>query len=370
MTTGTSHGYLIIADISGYTSYLSKVDLEHAEGILSDLMEVIVEHFRQVLSICKLEGDAVFANLDDLAMPGSEALLELIEETYLAFRRRRDTSQRLTTCSCRVCQLIPSLDLKFFVHHGEYILQDISGNRELVGSDVNLVHRLTKNKIAVNTGWHAYTLFTKTAFELMNLELEGLHEQIEAYEYLGTVASLSMDVHPRYEVMVATRRVVIAPEQADYKMEFDFEAPAHIVWEWLTNVDRRSQASGGHAHWSAVTRPKGRRGVGAQNHCAHGKGTTDKTMVDWLPFESYTNQNELAKIEFQEMYLFTPLEDGQRTQVEVRLRLFKPKPLWLSRIIIKILFVKVNHYLLWFKNARKIMNSAGNQPLQMAQITQ
>jgi len=368
MSTNTSHGYLIIADISGYTSYLSNVELEHSQGILSDLMEVIVERFRQVFSISKLEGDAVFANLDDLAMPGGEALLELIEDTCLAFRRRRDTSQRLTTCTCRACQLIPSLDLKFFVHHGEYMLQDISGNHELVGSDGNLIHRLTRNHIAENTGWHAYTLFTKTAFELMHLKLVGLHEQTEPYEYLGDVATLSMDVHPRYEEMLATRRFVITPEQADYKLEFDFDAPAPIVWEWLTNVDRRSQASGGHQHWSAGQRPKGRSGVGAQNHCAHGKETTDETVLDWLPFESFTRQIVSGRIEFQEMFLFTRLDNGQLTHVEVRMMFYKPKPLWLSRIIIKILFAKVNPYLPWFKDVRKIMNSAGNKPPQKVEI--
>jgi hypothetical protein len=72
MSTSTSHSYLIIADISGYTSYLSNVELEHAEGILTDMMETNVERFRQVLTISKLEGDAVLASVDDLALPIGE----------------------------------------------------------------------------------------------------------------------------------------------------------------------------------------------------------------------------------------------------------------------------------------------------------
>ena len=355
MSTRISQGYLVIADISGYTSYLSKVELEHAEGVLSDLMETIVDRFRQVLTISKLEGDAVFAYVDDLSLPNGEELLALIETTYQAFRRRRDTSQRLTSCTCRACQQIPTLDLKFFVHHGEYMVQDISGIRELVGSDVNLIHRLTKNHIAENTGWHAYTLFTKTALELMKLKLEGLHEQNETYEHLGDVPTLSMDVHLRYEEMLISQRIVIEPEQADYRLEFVFNAPAAIVWDWLTNVERRSQASGGNSQWSAVLRPQGHSGIGAQNHCAHGKGTTDETVLDWQPFESYTSQNIRGKVEFQDMYLLTPIENGQGTQVEVRVKLAKPKPLWLARMVMKIQFARENPYLIWFEGTRKLL---------------
>jgi hypothetical protein len=235
------------------------------------------------------------------------------------------------------------------------MVQDISGIRELVGSDVNLIHRLTKNHIAENTGWHAYALFTRTALELMKLKLEGLHEQNETYEHLGDIPTLSMDVHLRYEEMLISQRVVIEPEQADYRLKFDFDAPPAILWDWLTSVERRSQASGGKSHWSKVRRPQGRNGVGAQNHCAHGKGSTDETVLDWQPFESYTSQNSIGKVEFQDMYLLTPIENGQRTRVEVRVRLFKPEPLWLGRIMMKIQFARENPYLIWFEGTQKLL---------------
>ncbi|MEW5940358.1 MAG: DUF2652 domain-containing protein, partial [Chloroflexota bacterium] len=138
----TRHGYLVLADISGYTGYLAQVELEHAQEILADLLECIVERFKTALTISKLEGDAVFANVDEEKIPRPESLLELIEATYVEFRRRRDSSLRATTCACRACQSMSSLELKFFVHHGDYMVQSIAGIRELVGSDVNLIHRL------------------------------------------------------------------------------------------------------------------------------------------------------------------------------------------------------------------------------------
>ena len=35
MDAKTQHGYLVLADISGFTSYLAKVELEHANKFLN-----------------------------------------------------------------------------------------------------------------------------------------------------------------------------------------------------------------------------------------------------------------------------------------------------------------------------------------------
>mgnify|MGYP001403948190 CR=1 FL=1 len=79
MTSETEHGYLVLADISGYTSYLAQTELEHAQEILTDLLATIVDQFKQALTISKLEGDAVFANVNESNLPNGERLLELIE---------------------------------------------------------------------------------------------------------------------------------------------------------------------------------------------------------------------------------------------------------------------------------------------------
>ena len=325
MISETEHGYLVLADISGYTSYLAQVELQHAKKVLTDLLAIIVDQFKQVLTISNLEGDAVFANINETSLPNGERLLELIEGTYFAFRRRRDMCERQTTCTCRACAAIPSLDLKFFAHDGDYIIQNISGIRELVGSDINLIHLLTKNHIVEKTGWRAYTLFTEKALEHINIHPEGLHKQIESYEPLGDVSTLSMDIHPQYDEMVAANRVVIPPEEADFKLEFNFNAPPHIIWNWVMDINRRTQAIGEAGKWSAIARPSGRNGVGAKNHCAHGKGISEETIQDWRPFEYGSSMNIDGNVKCQNMYLFTPLDDSERTRVKIRLKLYKPR---------------------------------------------
>jgi hypothetical protein len=51
MNNETQHGYLVLAAISGYTSYLVGVKLTHARDILAELLNLIVEHFKPFLSL-------------------------------------------------------------------------------------------------------------------------------------------------------------------------------------------------------------------------------------------------------------------------------------------------------------------------------
>lgn len=86
MTSKTEHGYLVLADISGYTSYLARVELKHAQEILTDLLATIVEQFKQAPTISKLEGNAVSA----VRVPMNGAVLAQRTTVCMAreFRRR------------------------------------------------------------------------------------------------------------------------------------------------------------------------------------------------------------------------------------------------------------------------------------------
>ena len=330
-TTKTQHGYLVLADISGYTSYLARVELDHAHEILTDLLETIVGKFKTVLTISKLEGDAVFAHTPAANLPRSETLLELIETTYVAFCDRRDSSHRRTTCACAACQSMSNLDLKFFVHYGDYIVQHISGIRELVGSDVNLAHRLMKNHITEATGWKAYVLFTARGLDQLGVRPADLYAQIETYEHLGDVPTHSFDLHARRKELLDARREVVEPQDADYIVTCEYPAPPPVVWEWLTEPRRRELWAHG-VKFSVVARPRGRTGAGAVNHCDHGKSTTTETFLDWRPFDYYTAHSEDVSTVLVETVYLEPLGDGSRTRVRDVMKFLKfpfplPRPL-------------------------------------------
>jgi uncharacterized protein YndB with AHSA1/START domain len=283
----TQRGYLLLADISGYTSFIAATELEHAQDILSELLELIIGQFKTWLTIHKLEGDAVFAYAPESKIQRGESLFELIETTYIAFRARRDAVHRRTTCTCNACRNIPNLDLKFITHYGDYFVQDIMGTKELVGSDVNLVHRLLKNHITETTGGRAYALFTEQSLAHLNFHPEGLHEQIESYEHLGDVCTLSMDLHARYKELMDAHRVCISPDQADVTLDYDFAASPNVLWDWFHEPRKRDRWMT--AEIVPIKNMRGRSGPGARNHCIHGKNSiVVEDVLDMQPFDYFT----------------------------------------------------------------------------------
>lgn len=354
MSATPQHGYLLLADISGYTSFVAGTELDHSHEILSDLLETICVQIEKLLTIHKLEGDAVFAYAPESLIARGETILELIETTYVAFRDRQRDIKRSTTCTCRACQSIPSLDLKFIVHHGDYVLQQVRGIREMVGSAVNLVHRLSKNHVTDATGWRAYLMVTEPCLTHLDLKLEGTHEQMESYEHLGEVKTISIDMHRRYDEIKQARRVFIDKQDADLYFSVDFPTPPPLTWEWLQDPDRRNLWSGSHIHWSGGERPKGRTGTGASNHCAHGKTVSTEVTVDWRPFDySTTDSYEKGKKKFSETIQLEPLPNGG-TRVHEYAQLRLPLPRWMRRVVARMVVLNQMKYDKLMANAARL----------------
>ncbi len=275
------NGYFLLTDISGYTSFVAETELEHAHYILTDLLQTVCISIEQLLTIHKLEGDAVFAYIPEVNLQRGETLLELIEATYIAFRKHQTSVQRATTCTCKACSSIPNLDLKFICHFGEYILQNVANTTEMVGSDVNLVHRLSKNHVSEAIGWRAYILFTRKCLDRLGLVLENTFSSQESYEHLGQIDTLVLDMHSRYQELMELRHISLSETNADLALQVDFSTPPPVTWEWLNDPSKRN-LWGGDVNWYPGERPNGRVGSGASNHCAHGGGVSTEVLLDWL----------------------------------------------------------------------------------------
>jgi len=204
MERKTQSGYLMLADISGFTSFVAQTEIDHAHLALSFLLETIMEKISSLLTIFQLEGDAIFAYVEESQLPEGKSLLELIDQTYRAFRDKALELYAGATCPCRACKALPTLDLKFMVHHGDFIIRPVAGVQHLLGTDVNLLHRLAKNHVSESTGWKGYALFTDPVLEHMQHGRDGFFKQSESYEHLGDVEIYCMDMHPRYEAMKAS----------------------------------------------------------------------------------------------------------------------------------------------------------------------
>lgn len=286
MSTALRQGYLLIADISGYTSYLAKTELDHAHEIISDLLEIISGKIQSLLNISKYEGDAVFAFVDERSIERPELLLELVEDTYAAFRRRIDASNRRTLCLCNACQSMSTLDLKFFLHKGAFVLRKIGNSFDLIGHDVNLIHRLTKNSLSKTRGWRGYMMMTRSALSALSVMNNGMISQNEEYEDVGNVETFAADLHPQYEALLSRRLYVLDEQQAHHVFRAKANAPASLVWEWLHNPKKRAELQ--KMTIVAAKRIDGRMKQGAVNHCIHGKEMIVEEIIDWKPFEYWS----------------------------------------------------------------------------------
>src|SRR5262249_734765 len=115
MNNRTDHGYLVLADVSGFTAFVTTTELEHGSEIIGALLDEVIAHLSPPLEVQEIEGDAVFA----LAGADSKIrLLEILDAAFVAFKARQRAMVDEETCPCGACQQIWRLDLKMVVHHG------------------------------------------------------------------------------------------------------------------------------------------------------------------------------------------------------------------------------------------------------------
>jgi hypothetical protein len=282
----TLEGYLLIADITGYTMYLSQSELDHAQEILTALLELLLDHTRPPLVLSRLAGDAVISYGLSGNFYNGQTFLEVIEDTYVAFRKAIEQMVLNNTCRCKACANISSLDLKFFIHYGTFAIQQIIDHDELVGSDVNLIHRLLKNHVTEKTGLSAYSLYTAQAIDHLNLPglVEILIPLEESYEHLGTVRIWVKDMHPVWEQKHAALHVSILPEQLLGQFETEIAMSPERVWDYLANpITLNNLIRADRLEVSHLSH--GRVDTGTLYRCIHGERTTPLTILDWQPFE-------------------------------------------------------------------------------------
>jgi hypothetical protein len=193
MSEQTVHGVLVLADISGFTAFVTATELEHGPPIIAELLEAVMRELAPPLAIQEVEGDAVFALGPDGAVVPPGRLLDVLEGAAAAFRSRRQAMQANETCGCDACRHIWMLDLKIVAHHGRFLRQVVGGRDQVAGADVILTHRLLKNGLDhKKTG---YVLLTEAALRWAGVDpaAVGLVAHTEYYDHLGEVRCFVRD---------------------------------------------------------------------------------------------------------------------------------------------------------------------------------
>jgi hypothetical protein len=75
MKSATTSGHLLLATISGFTSFLAKSELEHAQDIVRRLIILILKQLTPIFTFAQVGGDAVFVFGLMISYPGVKQLL-------------------------------------------------------------------------------------------------------------------------------------------------------------------------------------------------------------------------------------------------------------------------------------------------------
>jgi uncharacterized protein DUF2652/polyketide cyclase/dehydrase/lipid transport protein len=323
----TERGCLLIADISGYTDYVVSSPLEYAEDVVAEITRDVVQRLEPVLRVNKLEGDAAFGYALDGELDAS-MLLDSIEECYFGFRRRLRGIEHSTNCSCNACAKAPELNLKFVVHHGEFIRRAGSHGEELTGHDVILVHRLLKNTAAEVLTLRGYALCSEACVSALGLDpvALGMQPHSERYPDVGDVPVWVIDLERRWQTEYERRRVFVAPGEESLSVDIALGVPPSVAWEYLTSpqkrllwqVDEIEQVDEG-----------GRRCTGTSSVCVDGRAKIYEEILDWRPFDYFTERISLPG--GTSVVLTTVLdEEEDRTRVVTRARPEGGRLVWLT----------------------------------------
>lgn len=195
-------GLLLVADISGYTAFLATVASAHpdmmsqgvvppAYPIMVTLLDTVADRLSAVFRLVHMEGDAVLAYAPADQVTGAwERVREAIATTYAAFHERLRQARILQGHDCQACVVITTLELKYVLHAGAFVIQQQRDRTEIAGPAVNAVHRLLKNRITETTGLRAYAFTTDAALELLGARPEGATAHEEGYPDVGTISGM------------------------------------------------------------------------------------------------------------------------------------------------------------------------------------
>ena len=186
-------GFLVLADISGFTAFVTATELEHGPQIIATLLEKVMGQLSPPLEIQEVEGDAVFALGPDRTLQHPGSLLDSFGNAFVAFREGQRETSEPPTCSCGACERISALSLKIVAHYGSFLRQTVGGRAQAAGPNVILAHRLLKNRVDRRGG---YLLLTDAARQRMGVDPTGAgwRAHTESYEHLGDIPLLVGDV--------------------------------------------------------------------------------------------------------------------------------------------------------------------------------
>jgi uncharacterized protein YndB with AHSA1/START domain len=143
------------------------------------------------------------------------------------------------------------LDRKMCIHYGEYLIQKLGDQEELLGAEVIVAHRILKSHVMETTGW--------------------------------------------------------------VKAEMEIPFPAALIWEYFARPDLEAGFLG-YDDAERIDTLGGRVGEGAGFRCAHGDLNIYSKIPAWKPFEYYT-MDQSTGLTYVSTCRLIPPENGTRVRI-------------------------------------------------------
>lgn len=332
-----TEGTFVLADIGGYTKFLTGVGIQHAKETTEHILNRLIKSAGGSWKVANVMGDCVFFYNEGREPPA---------ETFRHLRAMHETFQDTqldiasgSTCRCGACDRTEDLSLKFVVHAGEFDVQNIGGRKELIGQDVIVATRLLKNSVPVRE----YVITTPAAAAVA--EAAGIPTQTasDELESIGPMEYTYIDLGPVREAYRESREVYVTADDADLVVPQEVEAPASVVWDALSRLEKR-------ALWQ-VTINKMEHiqgavdGVGEVHRCVHGANSGANIVHRTVAIDPVSMQKTervwISPRIMKDIYITLaaiPLSEN-RTRCELRAK-FKPRIPVLSSIA-RPLFVRL-----------------------------
>src|SRR5215216_2814424 len=178
------NGLIFIPDISGFTNFVKKIDIDLGWKITRELLIEMIESNPLYLEISEIEGDAVLYYKQgkpievESIMNGFQAMMKAFNKKYQQLRN--------------IYGIEADLSLKLIVHYGSLSTFKIKGFTKLYGRAVIEAHRLLKNGSESKN----YILITDEYLKALNKDVNDIvlpqwaHSEHECrfYEDVGIIS--------------------------------------------------------------------------------------------------------------------------------------------------------------------------------------
>ncbi len=258
--SGLQEGALVLADISGYSAFIAKTEVDHSWSILHELLETMVRSLEGRMDVSQVEGDAILF----ISGISTEEVISSVERTFVDFHRRLRDMQAVTTCPCGACASIGMLKLKFVVHHGTFSRQRLGNVEQLHGADVIVAHRLLKNKVPSKE----YLLVTDAVLARLPEAMRARFiPHVEEFD-VGSFPCGYREIAYLWTDAEAAERKRVDADEALVTSDITVDAPLEVVYREMLKPDVMQR----YLFSDGVETIPGARGetLASEFHCHHG----------------------------------------------------------------------------------------------------